>query len=87
AGVPSGPINTVDKVMEDEQVVARNMVPEIDHPKCGKLKVLGNPIKIKGLREKFEPSPLLGQHTEEILSELLGLNDTQIQELREKNVI
>ncbi|UCH90044.1 MAG: CoA transferase, partial [Thermoplasmata archaeon] len=46
AGVPSGPINTVDKVMEDEQVVARNMVPEIDHPKCGKLKVLGNPIKI-----------------------------------------
>lgn len=87
AGVPSGPINTVDRVMEDEQVVARNMVPTISHPKCGDLKVLGNPIKITDVEEFFESSPLLGEHTEEILKGLLGYDEEHIQKLHDEKVI
>lgn len=87
AGVPSGPINTVDRVMEDPQVQARNMVIDLDHPKCGKLRVLGNPIKIQDLDEVYTPPPLHGQHTEEILGEMLGYSSEQIQQLRDNNVI
>ena len=87
AGVPSGPINTVDRVMEDEQIIARNMVPNIEHPTCGNIKVLGNPIKIQDLPEEFTPPPLHGQHTDQILTELAGLSADEIKRLRDENVI
>ncbi|KKH62891.1 carnitine dehydratase, partial [Methanosarcina mazei] len=68
AGVPNGPINTIDEVLKDPQVLAREMIVEIEHPVAGKLKVPGVPIKLSdtpgGIRT---PAPTLGQHTEEIL--------------------
>ncbi|MGO4886521.1 CaiB/BaiF CoA transferase family protein [Anaerobacillus sp. MEB173] len=64
AGVPCAPVLTIDKALQHQQVLARNMVIEMDHPTCGKVKAIGNPIKLKGKAgdEKFTPAPLLGQH-------------------------
>lgn len=87
AGVPNGPINTVDKVVADPQVVAREMIIEIDHPISGKLKVPGIPIKLSETPGEIRmTSPLLGQHTEEILKELLNYDDEKIDELRRENI-
>ena len=87
AGVPNGPINTVDKVVADPQVVARDMILEIDHPVSGKLKVPGIPIKLSDTPGDIRmTSPLLGQHTEEILKELLNYDDVKIEELKREDI-
>ena len=87
AGVPNGPINTIDKVVTDPQVLAREMIMEIDHPIEGKLKVPGIPIKLSETPGDIRmTSPLLGQHTEEILKELLNYDDAKIEELKKDNI-
>lgn len=79
AGHPVGMINTVDKVVSDPQVLAREMIVELEHPIAGKMKVAGNPIKMSLTPGSVEdPAPLLGQHTDEILKELLGWDDARI---------
>ena len=88
AGVPNGPINTIDKVMEDPQVMARNMILEVDHPIAGTVKVPGSPIKMSDNKDEIRmPSPVLGQHTEEILKEVLNLTDTEINVLKDTKVL
>lgn len=86
--VPSGPINTLDKALADPQVLSRNMLIEIDSPHTGKLKDVGNPIKVSGVDEEiFNPPPLLGEHTEMILKNMLGYSTEKITELKEKDII
>jgi crotonobetainyl-CoA:carnitine CoA-transferase CaiB-like acyl-CoA transferase len=86
--VPAGPVNTLDKAFADPQVLARNMVVEIDSPHMGKLKDVGNPIKISGVeRQIYNPPPLLGEHSEEILRNHLGYSAEKIAGLKKKNVI
>jgi crotonobetainyl-CoA:carnitine CoA-transferase CaiB-like acyl-CoA transferase len=88
AGVPCGPINTVDRVFSESHVAARSMVVEIDHPKAGRLRSIGNPVKTSPLEERsFEPAPLFGQHTEEVLKDVLGYSPQRIALLREKGAI
>jgi crotonobetainyl-CoA:carnitine CoA-transferase CaiB-like acyl-CoA transferase len=88
AGVPCGPINTLDRVFADPQVAARNMVVEMDHPKVGRFRSIGNPVKMPAMLEgPFEPPPMHGQHTEEVLGEVLGYSGERIKELKEKGVI
>ncbi len=88
AGVPNGPINTIDKVIEDPQVKAREMILEMDHPTAGKLKVPGIPVKLSDTPGKIRcAAPTLGQHTEEILKEYLGYNDDEIENLRKTKVL
>lgn len=88
SGVPNGPINSIDKVLEDVQVIARDMIVEVDHPIAGSLKMPGIPIKMSSTPgEILKPSPMLGQHSSEILKELVGLTDDQIEKLRELKVI
>jgi len=71
AGVPCGPIYTIDRIFADPQVLARDMLVEVEHPKCGKIKVTGAPIKFsKTPAEVKTAPPLLGQHNEEVLREL-----------------
>ena len=86
--IPSGPINTLDKVFADPQVLARNMVVEIDSPSSGKVQDVGNPIKISGV-DKFDyrPPPALGEHTEQILRDRLAYPSEKISALRSKNII
>lgn len=86
--VPAGPINTLDKVFADPQVLARNMVVEIDSPHTGKLKDVGNPIKMSGVDAPvYNPPPLLGEHSDVVLSGMLGFSKEEIEKLREKKVI
>lgn len=88
ARVPIGPINTVDMALRDPQVCSRNMVVEITHP-CGeKMKLLGNPIKMSQRGEEaYEPPPGIGEHTEQILRQLLSLDSSEIQRLRDNKII
>jgi crotonobetainyl-CoA:carnitine CoA-transferase CaiB-like acyl-CoA transferase len=72
AEVPCAPVNTLDRVLNDPQVLYRGMVAEVDHPKCGRLKVLGNPFIVRGVKRTYKPAPLLGEHTRSVLAELLG---------------
>jgi crotonobetainyl-CoA:carnitine CoA-transferase CaiB-like acyl-CoA transferase len=88
AGIPSSPINTLDRVFADPQVAARNMLVEMDHPKVGRFRSIGNPVKTLPMPEgPFEPPPIHGQHTEEVLGEVLGYSREWITELEERGVI
>ncbi|SFI19257.1 CoA:oxalate CoA-transferase [Tindallia magadiensis] len=88
AGVPNGPINTIDKVLEDPQVKAREMILEMDHPKAGKMRVPGIPVKLSDTPGKIRrPAPLLGEHTEEILKEYFNYQDEEIEKLKENKIL
>lgn len=78
AGLPCAPINTVDKIIEDPQVNARNMIVELDHPIAGKLKVPGVPVKLSATPGAVTThAPLLGEHTSEVLKEVLGWDEAK----------
>ena len=86
--VPCGPINTVDKVLTDPVVLARNMVVETHHPVYGGARAPGNPMKVDGIHDGVAtPAPLQGEHTREVLRELLGLDDAELDSLKEEGVI
>jgi len=87
-GVPNGPINSIDMVMEDEQVLAREMIVEVEHPIAGKLKMPGIPIKMSDTPGDIRmPAPLLGQHSRGILKNVLNMKDEKIDKLIEDQVI
>ncbi len=87
AGVPSAPVNTVDKVLTDPQTAAREMVVEVPHPRIPDLKLLGLPLKLSETPGDIRlPPPLMGQHTEAILTEL-GYSGTDLKTFRERKVI
>jgi formyl-CoA transferase len=76
--VPCGPIMSTEDLANDEHVRGREMWVELDHPQRGKWWNVGMPIKLSASPAKIERSPLLGEHTEEILKEVLGWNDAEI---------
>ena len=87
-GIPCGPINTIDRVVNDVQVKAREMIIETKHPVAGIVKMPGIPIKMSETPGAVEfAAPLLGQHTEEILKEVLGLTAAEVAELKSQNVL
>lgn len=76
AGLPCAPINTVDRIVNDPHIAARNMIVEVEHPIAGKLKMPGVPVKMSATPGAVNThAPLLGQHTNEILKEVLGWDD------------
>ena len=88
AGVPNGPINSVDAVLEDPQVIAREMIVEVEHPVAGKLKMPGVAIKLSETPgEIHSPAPVLGQHTTDVLKRFFGYSDQEIEDLYEKGVL
>jgi formyl-CoA transferase len=87
-GVPCGPINSIDQVMEDPQVRAREMVIDVAHPSAGIFSMVASPLKIPTAPAVVRlPPPMLGEHTEQILRELLGFSDKTVQDLRYAQVI
>ncbi|RDD62754.1 CaiB/BaiF CoA transferase family protein [Ferruginivarius sediminum] len=89
-GVPSGPVNTLDQVFADPQVRHREMQVQMpyDGSQGGKVDLIGNPIKYSGTPVTYRrPPPKMGEHTEPVLEELLGLDAAEIRRLREQGVI
>lgn len=87
AGVPGGPVYTYDQTLEDPHVLARKMVVEIDHPRIGRMKMLGLPVKASGEFAAIRtPAPWLGQHTGQVLRGL-GYSDDEIAALYAQKVI
>jgi formyl-CoA transferase len=88
AGIPCGPINTLDRVFDHPQAKHRNMVVEIEHPTAGTVKLAGIPFMMSETPPAvLRHPPLLGEHTDELLGEDLGYDITRIGELRERGVI
>jgi formyl-CoA transferase len=91
ADIPCAPVNTIDKVLADPQVLDRDMVIDVEHAKGGTVKLVGNPVKMSAtpadVRKEFTTPPLLGQHMEDVLIGLLHYSQGQIAELRREEVI
>jgi len=88
SGVPCGPINSIDQVLHDPQVFAREMVIEMPHPSAGSIKLVASPLKIPTAPASVRfPPPMLGEHSGQILQELLGYDEQAIEELRLSQVI
>ncbi len=87
-GVPCGPVNTVDKVATDPQVLAREMIVEVEHEVTGTVAIPGIPIKLSETPGRVDaPAPNLGEHTEEILTGLLGLGSDEVDRLKQQGVV
>ena len=89
-GVPCSPVNTVDQVFADPQVLARGMKIAMPHPLAGKGEVdlIGNPIKFSGTPVEYRlPPPRLGEHSQEILRELLAMDDSAFEKLKAQGVV
>ncbi|MER2111041.1 MAG: CaiB/BaiF CoA-transferase family protein [Solibacillus isronensis] len=87
AGVPCGPIQTIDQVLKHPQVIAREMMIDIEHPNVPNLKVPAFPVKFSETKPQVRYAPpLLGEHSEEVLRSL-GYSDEKIRELIENKVI
>ena len=86
-GVPCGPINSYADVFDDEQIAARGMVVETDHPTLGRLRTLGSPLKMSRTPpQPGRPAPLLGQHTDDVLREA-GYAPADVAALRAAGVV
>ncbi|WP_296867962.1 CaiB/BaiF CoA-transferase family protein [Thermovirga sp.] len=87
-GVPCGPINNIEQLVNDPQVLEREMIVEVEHPVAGNLKMPGCPIKMSKTPGKIEkPAPLLGGDNEEILTRFAGLSKEELKTLQEEEVI
>lgn len=86
--IPVAPVLRIEQVVENEQLLAREMFVEVEHPKLGKVKVTNFPVKFSETPGKVQgPAPLLGQHNEEILTTLLHYTPEEIENLRKEGVI
>lgn len=86
--IPCAPVNSLSQALSDEQVMHRNMVVDLPHPNGKSTKGPGNPIKLsRGTDTVFSPAPTLGQHTDEIMIELLGMSADDVLALKDQEVI
>jgi len=80
--VPCAPVNTIAQALADEQVRARGMIVEVEHPEFGLLREVASPVRTAGSNSPPTPAPRLGQHTDEILSGLLRYDAARVASLR-----
>ena len=87
-GVPCGPINTIDKVVNHPQVQARNMITQVIHQMTGAVEVPGLPIKLSDTPGDVDiPAPNLGEHTVEILTDVLKMSTDEVKQLKQERII
>jgi len=88
AEVPAAPVNNLDGAFAEPPVAERGMIVEYDHPDVGKVRLPGNPIKMSDMSGTIsKPAPRLGEHTDAVLSRLLGLTAEQLASLRQQGAI
>ena len=87
AGVPCGPTLNAEDIYEDPQLAAREMIVTLEHPERGPFMVPGCPVKLSDSPAEPRIAPALGQHTEDVLREILNLGPDELAEMREQNVI
>ncbi|WP_404416061.1 CoA transferase [Vreelandella aquamarina] len=89
-GVPAGPVNTLDRVFDDPHVRARELKQPLTHPQSanGKVDLVNNPIRFNGVQMSAQTAPpTLGEHTDSVLKEQLGLDNTQIEGLKALGIL
>jgi formyl-CoA transferase len=87
AGVPCGPIYSIDQVFEDPQVKQLGMAHTVDHPVLGEIDIVSNAVDLsRAPHERYQPTPERGQHTDEVLAEF-GYSEDEIRDLRAAGVI
>jgi CoA:oxalate CoA-transferase len=87
-GIPVGAVQDLDEAQTSPQAVAREMFVKVDHPILGEIIEPGFPIKFSDTKgDVTKPAPLLGEHTEDVLKNVLGLSDEEIMSLRKEGVI
>ncbi|MGQ0635141.1 MAG: CaiB/BaiF CoA transferase family protein [Planctomycetaceae bacterium] len=88
ADIPCGAVNTIDRALGDPQAAARGMVQHVAHPTIGDLKLAGSPVKLQNASHvPIQPPPLLGQHTDLVLRDMLRLTAAEIRKLRESGAV
>jgi CoA:oxalate CoA-transferase len=88
AGVPCGPINTIDQVVAHPQVQAREMISAIHHPNVGPVRIAGSPIALSRTPARVDrPAPRLGEHTVDILKTWLDLTGEKIEALKQEGIL
>src|SRR6186713_369819 len=85
--IPCGPILSMKEIAEDQSLRATGTVVEVDHPTRGKYISVGNPIKLSDSPSEVTRSPLLGEHTDEILRQVLGFSDHQVAEIHDSGAL
>ncbi len=87
-GIPMGAINDIAEVVQHPQVLARQALVEMNHPRAGKVRMVGAPVKLSETPGAVRtPAPMLGEHTDLVLSQLLGLSGEEIKALRAAGAI
>jgi formyl-CoA transferase len=87
-GVPCGPINNIKQVFDDPHIKSRGMRVEVDHPRGGKISMLANPARLSVTPPSYERvPPQLGEHTDEVLRNVLSLDNAAIEALRSAGII
>jgi CoA:oxalate CoA-transferase len=88
AHVPAAPVNHFDRAFAEPPVAEREMIVEYEHPQAGNVRLPGNPIKFEGIDETIsDPAPLLGEHTDQVLREVLSMTAEEIDKLRASGAI
>ena len=88
SGMPYAAVNDVRSTLEHPHVRARNMVTRVEHPACGTIDLVDAPVKYSGTSPGVrEPPPLLGQHTDEILTKILGMSGLEVKKLRVEGIV
>jgi crotonobetainyl-CoA:carnitine CoA-transferase CaiB-like acyl-CoA transferase len=88
AGIPMGAINSIAEVVDHPQVAARGALVQMDHPRAGKVRMVGAPVRLSATPGSVRtPAPMLGEHTDEVLRDLLGLGPEEIAALRGAGVL
>ena len=88
SGMPYAAINDVKDTLEHEHMKARGMVVEVAHEGCGSVKLVNSPVKYSETKTKIKSAPpMLGQHTDELLAEVLGMSGQEIEALKSQGVV
>jgi succinate--hydroxymethylglutarate CoA-transferase len=87
-GLPYSAVNDVQATLNHEHVLARDMVKEMDHEWCGPIKLVNTPVKYSESKPSIRSvPPVLGQHTDEVLREVLGMSEADIQGLKDEGAV